>query len=299
MNDQPITFEVPQIRMFYEQNISCLMQETPFKEKKFIRILASPSTPTLMQLKLFSFRSNDMVSELLGSELRYNTPRPFREWFSQASSHKNIHDMIRHNERNVISLASPHVDIPKQVDLHGTALEGERSSVETSEKEAIRLQEEKTGLKVSGEIRKRKRKSNNQLKILKWEFAKDDYWNKDKITNVAKLTGLSESQVYKWCWDQKKKKQETNVEGGFREGEQFVGLEETGGHLEVYEYKLNSQSKSIRKIRDHGHKMGALKVGGNQLESNGICLSASSTKKMKNRSHEYSFDLVTKRLVFH
>jgi len=43
------------------------------------------------------------------------------------------------------------------------------------------------------EVRKRKRKSNQQLKILKWEFEKDGFWDKEKILNVAKITGLSES----------------------------------------------------------------------------------------------------------
>lgn len=60
----------------------------------------------------------------------------------------------------------------------------------------------------SDDYRKRKRKNNLQLKILKSEFGKGDNWNKDKITSVAKMTGLSESQVYKWCWDQKKKVEE-------------------------------------------------------------------------------------------
>ena len=55
------------------------------------------------------------------------------------------------------------------------------------------------------DYRKRKRKNNLQLKILKHEFSKCDNWNKDKIFHVAQITGLSESQVYKWCWDQKKK----------------------------------------------------------------------------------------------
>lgn len=55
------------------------------------------------------------------------------------------------------------------------------------------------------DYRKRKRKNNLQLKILKNEFSKCDNWNKDKIFHVAQITGLSESQVYKWCWDQKKK----------------------------------------------------------------------------------------------
>lgn len=58
------------------------------------------------------------------------------------------------------------------------------------------------------DMRKRKRKNNVQLKILKNEFSKGDCWNKEKIYRVAQITGLSESQVYKWCWDQKKKVEE-------------------------------------------------------------------------------------------
>jgi len=67
------------------------------------------------------------------------------------------------------------------------------------------------------DFRKRKRKNNAQLKILKQEFGKGEAWNKEKITLVAQTTGLSESQVYKWCWDQKKKmeEQEANKTTGF------------------------------------------------------------------------------------
>ncbi len=70
---------------------------------------------------------------------------------------------------------------------------------------------------IGDDYRKRKRKNNLQLKILKAEFNKCDNWNKEKIFHVAQITGLSESQVYKWCWDQKKKVEEhenQNKDGG-------------------------------------------------------------------------------------
>ena len=66
----------------------------------------------------------------------------------------------------------------------------------------------------SDDYRKRKRKNNNQLKILKNEYSKGDCWNKEKISQVAQITGLSESQVYKWCLDQKKKVDEN--ESGYK-----------------------------------------------------------------------------------
>lgn len=54
-------------------------------------------------------------------------------------------------------------------------------------------------------IKKRKRKSTAQIKILKQELDGEMNWTKEKIMKMAQVTGLSHSQVYKWCWDQKKK----------------------------------------------------------------------------------------------
>ena len=55
-------------------------------------------------------------------------------------------------------------------------------------------------------IRRRKRKSMEQLKQLSEEYKKNPNWNKDIMAKVARKLGLSEAQVYKWGWDQKKKK---------------------------------------------------------------------------------------------
>lgn len=54
-------------------------------------------------------------------------------------------------------------------------------------------------------IRKRKRKSSDQLKSLMREFERNPNWSKDTLLEVSKKTGLSEAQVYKWGWDQKRK----------------------------------------------------------------------------------------------
>jgi hypothetical protein len=40
---------------------------------------------------------------------------------------------------------------------------------------------------------------------LKQELEVEPNWSKDKIVEMSDLTGLSQSQVYKWWWDQKKK----------------------------------------------------------------------------------------------
>lgn len=38
------------------------------------------------------------------------------------------------------------------------------------------------------------------------EFDRNPNWSKETLLDVSKKTGLSEAQVYKWGWDQKKKK---------------------------------------------------------------------------------------------
>ena len=55
-------------------------------------------------------------------------------------------------------------------------------------------------------IRKRKRKNTDQLKTLMREFERNPNWCKDTLLEVSRKTGLSEAQVYKWGWDQKRKK---------------------------------------------------------------------------------------------
>lgn len=55
-------------------------------------------------------------------------------------------------------------------------------------------------------IRKRKRKSVNQLEELALAFDTDPHWSKETLFQIATKTSLTEAQVYKWGWDQKRKK---------------------------------------------------------------------------------------------
>lgn len=48
----------------------------------------------------------------------------------------------------------------------------------------------------------------NQLKVLKAEYLKNKDWSKELITKISEITGLTESQIYKWNWDQKKKEED-------------------------------------------------------------------------------------------
>ena len=61
--------------------------------------------------------------------------------------------------------------------------------------------------------RKRKRKNTMQLKILKAEYQKNKEWSKELITKISEMTGLTESQIYKWNWDQKKKEEDEAQNG--------------------------------------------------------------------------------------
>jgi hypothetical protein len=37
------------------------------------------------------------------------------------------------------------------------------------------------------------------------EFDKNPVWTKERLFELSELTGLSEAQIYKWGWDQRKK----------------------------------------------------------------------------------------------
>ncbi|CDW74756.1 UNKNOWN [Stylonychia lemnae] len=49
--------------------------------------------------------------------------------------------------------------------------------------------------------------SDSQLKILQNEFDKNNKWTKTKIQELAEITGLSYSKVYKWNWDRREEKE--------------------------------------------------------------------------------------------
>lgn len=38
------------------------------------------------------------------------------------------------------------------------------------------------------------------------EFDNEPYWSKETLLRISIKTGLTEAQVYKWGWDQKRKK---------------------------------------------------------------------------------------------
>jgi DNA invertase Pin-like site-specific DNA recombinase len=53
---------------------------------------------------------------------------------------------------------------------------------------------------------KRKRKSERDLSYLRNELKKDFLWSRGKIEEIARTLNMSDTQVYKWWWDQTRKR---------------------------------------------------------------------------------------------
>jgi hypothetical protein len=43
------------------------------------------------------------------------------------------------------------------------------------------------------------------MDMLAVEFDKNPDWSKERLFELSTLTGLSEAQIYKWGWDQRRK----------------------------------------------------------------------------------------------
>ena len=54
---------------------------------------------------------------------------------------------------------------------------------------------------------KRKRKTEKQLACLQSELRGSNLlWSRQKIIEISERTGMSETQIYKWWWDQTRKR---------------------------------------------------------------------------------------------
>jgi len=190
---EPFLFEVPQLKHFYEQNLP-KVEETPNKRSNTIfTLITSPvDAVSIARRRLLLLKSNDVFCEnldLVSSErkpkyedMTSNQHKPLKTSNMQNKEGEQEHFSLLDHERETI-ISHEHDE-----------------NHELREDDEIKMNEEferETKGRTSGkeEIRKRKRKSNHQLKILKWEFERDGFWDKEKILNVAKITGLSESQV--------------------------------------------------------------------------------------------------------
>ena len=53
--------------------------------------------------------------------------------------------------------------------------------------------------------KRRFRKNNEQLAVLKKFYSEHKYWSKAQIKEISQKAGLKENKVYKWLWDQRNK----------------------------------------------------------------------------------------------
>ena len=58
----------------------------------------------------------------------------------------------------------------------------------------------------STHLGKRKRKSERDLAALRDELKKELMWSREKITALSQRLSMSETQIYKWWWDQTRKR---------------------------------------------------------------------------------------------
>lgn len=54
---------------------------------------------------------------------------------------------------------------------------------------------------------RRKRKTERDLNYLRKELKKEFLWSREKIIQISEKLNLAETQVYKWWWDQTRKRQ--------------------------------------------------------------------------------------------
>lgn len=60
---------------------------------------------------------------------------------------------------------------------------------------------------MTGDGGKRKRKSEKDLVYLRKELKKEFLWSREKIIQISEKLDLAETQIYKWWWDQTRKRQ--------------------------------------------------------------------------------------------
>lgn len=111
------------------------------------------------------------------------------------------------NENGSPSMKSP--ARRNRFDANGAKANGNsgRKRLHSNESEGSEFRIDKHMKKVAEEdpnLNKR-RKSKHQVKMLEAELEANPHWTNEDMVKIAKKTGLSKSQVYKWNWDQKKK----------------------------------------------------------------------------------------------
>jgi len=100
-----------------------------------------------------------------------------------------------------------------------------------SELDDMRMEDSSADKNISEE-EKRRRKNKEQVQILQNEYLRTANWTRAFMKDLAKRTGLTPSQVYKWNWDQKKKEaDERKLKQLFYPNQIFQVLDSNGNNI--------------------------------------------------------------------
>lgn len=120
-----------------------------------------------------------------------------------------MEDLPECSEENMIndqeSVASTDVTSNSGLRLHEKTGLPQETSMDAQLEFIMQSTKKKTKAEDKTKKNKRNRKTKEQLEILDRDITNKSGVTKEKIKQVAKLTGLKELQVYKWYWDHKAK----------------------------------------------------------------------------------------------
>ena len=124
------------------------------------------------------------------------------------------------------------------------------------------------------------------------EFQSNPEWSKDNMQEVSRKTGLSEAQVYKWGWDQKRKlldptRDITDELRLYKEHEQD---EESDDVSVVQKLKFQSSQKKHNKLQPE-HNIDVDKHAESSMKTR---KSAAKESKYDNKENEYTKNMSTK-----
>ena len=188
------------ISQFSESNVSFLHSPTPYID---------PLIQTREEIRSL----NETFKKLVNISIK---KRNIKEMHKSESSSKTLKTpnksgnlQVKNKEGNTNKSTDSTNKSPIENKLAEKDKINSKDKVECTEFQIIEELDIKDGRKIRDPNKvpkRRKRKSLDQMKILMEEFNKNPSWPKNKMGEVSAKVGLSEAQVYKCGWDQKRKK---------------------------------------------------------------------------------------------
>lgn len=121
------------------------------------------------------------------------------------------------------------------------------------------------------------------------EFQSNPEWSKDNMQDVSKKTGLSEAQVYKWGWDQKRKMLDPtrDITDELRLYKEHELESEDAGVVQ----KLKFQSSQKKQSKNHTEHHKEVEKHESTMKTR---KSAAKESKFDNKENEYTKNMSSK-----